>query len=131
MFGPPAHAYVYRSYGVHWCLNAVCQPEGTGEAVLIRALEPLVGVDWMESQRGETPLENLCRGPGNLCKALGISIELDGECLRTGRLLIVQGEPVTDSRIAATPRIGISMAQDDRLRFIEKGSRFVSKNKLK
>lgn len=130
MFGPPARAYIYRSYGVHWCFNAVCQPEGVGEAVLIRALEPLMGLEWMQTQRGITPLENLCRGPGNLCKALRISGKLNGECLQTGRLLIVQGEPLTDSEILTTPRIGISTATDYDWRFIVKGSPYVSKYRM-
>lgn len=130
MFGPPARAYIYRSYGIHWCFNAVCQPEGVGEAVLIRALEPLTGLEWMQTQRGITPVENLCRGPGNLCKALGITLELNGECLRTGRLLIVQGELVPDSKVLATPRIGISSATDYHWRFIEKGSPYVSKHRM-
>jgi DNA-3-methyladenine glycosylase len=131
MFGLPAHAYVYRSYGVHWCLNAVCQPEGVGEAVLIRALEPVTGLEWMRAQRGELPAENLCRGPGNLCKALGITVDLDGECLRTGQLLIVQGEPLSDMKRLSTPRIGISAATDCLWRFIEKGNRCVSRNRWK
>jgi DNA-3-methyladenine glycosylase len=93
MFGAPGTAYVYLIYGVHECFNAVCQPEGVGEAVLIRALEPTVGLETMFQRRGGVHWTQLCRGPGNLCRALGITRALNGESLITGRIQIWRGRP--------------------------------------
>ncbi|CUU06685.1 MAG: DNA-3-methyladenine glycosylase [Fimbriimonadales bacterium] len=126
MFGPPGTAYVYLIYGVHECFNAVCQPEGVGEAVLIRALEPTLGVEWMIRHRGHRPLTMLCRGPGNLCRALGITRAFNGESLITGRVQIWQGEPVPDSKVGVSPRIGIQKATDRLWRFYERGNPCVS-----
>jgi DNA-3-methyladenine glycosylase len=117
MFGPPATAYVYFIYGMHECFNAVCQPEGVGEAVLIRALEPCFGLDWMRRRRPRVSDHALCRGPGNLCRALGITRALNGESLITGQVRILQGEPVPDSKVRCTPRIGIRHATDRPYRF--------------
>ncbi|GBC92047.1 Putative 3-methyladenine DNA glycosylase [bacterium HR15] len=126
MFGPPATAYVYLIYGVHECFNAVCQPEGIGEAVLIRALEPCFGWEWMRRRRPHAPDHALCRGPGNLCRALGITRALNGESLITGRIRILQGDPLPDSKVLCTPRIGVRQAKDRLWRFCELGSPYVS-----
>jgi DNA-3-methyladenine glycosylase len=108
MFGPPGCAYVYRSYGVHWCLNFVCEGEGVANAVLIRALEPLAGLELMQTRRGVENPRLLCAGPGRLCQALGVTREHDGLPLdappfelrpRSGEVELVTG-----------PRIGISKA---------------------
>ena len=125
MFGPPGHAYVYRSYGVHWCLNFVCEPEGVANAVLIRALEPLAGLDVMRERRGLDSPHLLCAGPGRLCQALGVTGEHDGLPL---------DEPPFELRprsreveLLVGPRIGISKAADRPWRYGLAASRFVSR----
>ena len=126
MFGPPGTAYIYRSYGVHWCLNAVTGPTGTGEAVLIRAIEPLFGLDTMAERRNTHDVRRLCSGPGKLCAALGITGDLNGTSLNGPELAICEADrPVGE--VAAAQRIGISRAQDRFWRFMELGSRFVSR----
>ncbi len=122
MFGPPAHAYVYRSYGLHWCLNFVCLP---GSAVLIRAVSPEAGLDRMVERRGTDQPRLLCAGPGRLCQALAVSGELDAAPLDQApfRLLSRQSEP----EIIAGPRIGITKAADWPWRFGIAGSPFLSK----
>lgn len=123
MFGPPGHAYVYRSYGVHHCLNAVSLPP---TAVLIRALEPLEGLERMSRRRGVDHPRLLCAGPGRLCQALGIDLSLDGMDLTAGEgLWIARGRPA--EVVVATRRIGISVAVDRPWRFVEAGSRFASR----
>jgi len=128
LFGPPGRAYVYRSYGIHALLNAVCEPEGTGAAVLIRALEPLTGVDLMRARRGVERVEDLCSGPGKLTQALGIWLDLNGTDLATGPIRI--DPPPADwtaPTVAAGTRIGINKAVELPWRFCAVGSRCVSR----
>ena len=125
MFGPAGHAYVYRSYGIHWCLNVVCDVEDVAGAVLLRALEPLRGLDTMRARRGLDEPRLLCSGPGRLCQALGVTREHDGLPLdrppfelrpRRGEVEIVRG-----------PRIGITKAADLPWRYGLAGSRYLSR----
>ena len=128
LFGPPGIAYVYRSYGIHALLNAVCEPEGVGAAVLIRALEPLSGVEQMRSRRGVARIESLCSGPGKLTQALGIELAHNGADLTLGPIVIrsrpAQRDPV---EVTVDRRIGITKAAELPWRFSEAGSRFVSR----
>ena len=125
MFGPPGFVYVYRSYGIHWCVNFVCEPEGSASAVLIRALQPTAGLAAMLRRRGTSNERLLCSGPGRLCEALGITAAHNGLALdappfalyrRSGKIEIVAG-----------PRIGISKAVDLPWRYGAKDSRYLSK----
>ncbi len=128
LFGAPGIAYVYRSYGIHACLNAVAEPAGVGAAVLVRALEPLDGVERMRARRGVGHLEALCSGPGKLTQALGITLEHNGLSLATGPIVISgpagDREPVT---VSASPRVGITKAAELPWRFCAAGSRFLSR----
>lgn len=126
MFGPPGTAYVYRSYGIHWCLNAVTDREDHPAAVLIRALEPVEGLDTMRERRGTTD-RDLARGPGRLTEALAITGDQDGHDLQEPPLVLCEGEPPDPAEIGAGPRIGISRAADWPLRFTLKGSRYLSR----
>ena len=122
MFGPPGRAYVYRSHGIHWCLNAVCLP---GSGVLIRAIEPLSGLDRMAERRGLSEVRRLCAGPGRLCQALGIDGGLDGRPLDQSPFdLRPAAGPV---EVSTGPRIGISRAVETPWRFCLVGSRFLSR----
>jgi DNA-3-methyladenine glycosylase len=125
MFGPPGHAYVYRSYGIHWCVNFVCAEEGVADAVLIRALEPTHGLDEMRNRRGLDDPRLLCAGPGRLCQALAIAKEHDGLPLdrQPFRLLARRDAP----EIVSGPRIGITRARDVPWRYGVAGSRFLSR----
>ncbi len=124
MFGPPGHAYVYRSYGIHWCLNLVCGPE-PGSAVLIRALEPRAGIPLMQERRNSAVLRDLCRGPGRLCQALAITDALDGHPLDTPPFRLMRPDAI--QAVTAGPRIGITRGIDTPWRFWLDGSAFVSR----
>lgn len=124
MFGPPGHAYVYRSHGVHWCFNVVTGPESVPQAVLIRGLEPLEGVDVMEGRRGGR--RPTAAGPGRLCQALGIDGGHDGLDLSRGALRLEPGWTVPAAAVRVTGRVGIRAAADWPLRFYVSGSPGVS-----
>jgi DNA-3-methyladenine glycosylase len=125
MFGPPGRAYVYRSYGIHWCVNFVCEPEGSASAVLIRALEPTAGLAAMRRRRGVENPRLLCSGPGRLCEALGISSAQNGLPVdRPPFELRASPGPV---EVIAGPRIGITKAVEMPWRYGLPGSRFLSK----
>ncbi|HEY7301636.1 MAG TPA: DNA-3-methyladenine glycosylase [Xanthobacteraceae bacterium] len=125
MFGPPGFAYVYRSYGIHWCLNFVCEPQGSAAAVLIRALEPTDGIATMRRRRGVSDLRLLCSGPGRLCEALGITGAQNGAPLDEPPFALMRGVGTLD--IAVGVRIGITRAVEHPWRYGLKGSRFLSK----
>jgi DNA-3-methyladenine glycosylase len=129
MFGPPGHAYVYRSYGIHWCLNFVCEAEGSASAVLIRALEPTRGLDVMRERRGLENPRLLCAGPGRLCQALGLTGEHDG--LPLDRPPFQVHARAREPEVVAGPRIGITKAADRPWRYALAGSRFVSRALLR
>lgn len=128
LFRPPGVAYVYRSYGIHALLNAVCEPEGVGAAVLIRALEPLEGLDLMHERRGLDRPGDLCSGPGKLTQALGIGLELNGASLPDGPIEIEPRAAGTGApRLVTGPRIGITKAAQLPWRFCEADSRHISR----
>ena len=127
LFGPPGIWYVYLSYGMHWCANLVCQRAGLASAVLLRALEPLEGLDVMRRRRGAVPDRQLCSGPGKLCQALGIRRDIDGIPMSAGPVVVLPGESLPPAAIVATPRIGITKAADWPLRFHLAGSRWTSR----
>jgi DNA-3-methyladenine glycosylase len=125
MFGPPGYAYVYRSYGIHWCLNFVCEPDGAAAAVLIRAIEPTAGLAAMRRRRGTADLQLLCSGPGRVCEALGITDAFNGLALNVPPFEIFARTGAVDA--VTGPRIGITKAAELPWRYGEKGSRFLSK----
>ena len=125
MFGPPAHLYIYRSYGMHWCVNFVCGAEGYGAGVLIRALEPIAGINKMEVRRKTDNLRLLCAGPGRVCQALAITNEYNG--LPLDQLPFQLCFSTESSQVIAGPRIGISKAKDVHWRFGLFGSPFISR----
>ncbi len=128
LFGQPGRAYVYRSYGIHALLNAVCEPEGVGAAVLIRALEPLSGIETMRRRRGLVRAEDLCSGPGKLTQALGVSLEENGSSLTSGPVRIGPRQPGwLDPDVIEGTRIGITKAVELRWRFYVAGNRHVSR----
>ena len=125
MFGPPGHAYVYRSYGIHWCLNLVCEEEGSAAAVLIRALEPTDRLDLMRERRGLDDARRLAAGPGRLCEALGVSRDHDSLSLAEPPFEL--SAPSERSEVVAGTRIGISVAVEQPWRYAEAGSRWLSR----
>ena len=125
MFGPPGVAYVYRSYGIHWCLNFVCEEEGSASAVLIRALEPTDGLSRMRRRRGTADERLLCSGPGKLCEALGVTIRHNGLALDKTPFELRARKETPD--IAVGARIGITKAVEKPWRFGLKGSKFLSR----
>jgi len=125
MFGPPGRAYVYRSYGVHWCMNVVTGADGTAQAVLIRGIEPLEGEETMMLRRGGASA--LASGPGRLCQALGITDACYGHDLREPPLELTRGWHVPDESVGVSPRVGIAEAKDWMHRFYVLGSRGVSR----
>jgi DNA-3-methyladenine glycosylase len=126
MFGPPGHLYVYKIYSFHECCNVVTGPEGVGHAVLLRALEPLLGIPTMEQRRGINHLHLLCSGPARLCQALGITLQDDGTDL-CGEEIFIADDGYVVREIAATPRIGISVATERHWRYVIPDSSFLSR----
>jgi DNA-3-methyladenine glycosylase len=134
MYGPPGRSYVYFIYGNYWCFNAVCAPKGVAEAVLIRAIEPLFGEEWMRGNRAVNKVEDLTSGPAKLCLALDLKREHDGLdiCAPTDGLMIACNGAIDEfltSRgpVVTTTRIGIKEAADLPLRFYLEDARFVSR----
>jgi DNA-3-methyladenine glycosylase len=125
MFGPAGHTYVYRSYGMHWCLNFVCGTESMGSAVLIRALQPVAGIAAMQKRRGDFKLTQLCAGPGRLTEALGITDALDGKPLDAPPFSL--HSTTRSVELSIGPRIGITRAMELPWRFGLKGSPFLSR----
>jgi DNA-3-methyladenine glycosylase len=130
LFGPPGHAYVYRSYGIHALLNAVCEHEGVGAAVLIRALQPIAGLEQMRALRGLQSELELCSGPGKLTQALGVELNHNGSSLWDGPITIRGRQAGVEPEIATGARIGITKAAELPWRFCLAGSPYVSRPRL-
>jgi DNA-3-methyladenine glycosylase len=126
LFGPPHRAYVYLIYGTSYCFNLSSERDGEGAGVLIRALEPIEGLELMQQRRGTTVARDLCRGPGRLCRALAIDRSFDGVDLFTDPKLWLARDGAAPARIRSSPRIGLTRAADRRLRFFAAGSSYVS-----
>ncbi len=125
MWGPPGRAYVYFTYGMHYCVNCVTEPEGVGAAVLIRALEPLEGLDLMAARRRVSDTRLLCSGPGRLCQAMGIGRELDGRPLQGPALYVVRGR--AEAPVVATTRVGVRNGAEHPWRFYPAGCPWISR----
>jgi DNA-3-methyladenine glycosylase len=130
LFGPPARAYVYLSYGIHSLLNAVCEPEGEAAAVLIRALEPTDGIELMTSRRGGKELWELCSGPGKLTEALGVGLELNGASLLDPPFELRPPAHPEGLEVVTGPRIGITKAVELPWRYCAAGNRHVSRPRI-
>jgi DNA-3-methyladenine glycosylase len=124
MFSEPGTLYVYRSYGIHWCVNVACEPEGTGAAVLLRALEPTAGLEEMRRRRGPVADPLLCAGPGRLTQALGITGDSNGLSILEPPFALAS--PAAAVEIVATPRIGITKAPDMPWRYVIRGTSWAS-----
>jgi DNA-3-methyladenine glycosylase len=132
MFGPGGYAYVYLIYGMHRCFNVVANQPGQPEAVLIRAVEPMDGIDLMKARRGVSDVKNLCGGPGKLCQAFGITMDDYGADLCGSELFIASGEHIPDDAVSTTPRINVDYAGEASLypyRFAITDSKFLSTRK--
>ncbi len=127
MFGPGGYIYVYRSYGLHWCMNLVCREAGHGAGVLLRALEPTHGLEVMQKRRRMLQPRLLCAGPGRLAQALGVDHSFNGRALQPPLFALLQEKEGAEVQVVAGPRIGISKAVETPWRFGERGSRYVSK----
>ena len=127
LFGPPGLWYVYLSYGMHWCANLVCGSEGQASAVLLRALEPVAGLETMRERRGAVADRQLCSGPGRLCQALAITRDLDGTVMRRAPVKVFAHDGPEPPPAVATPRIGITKAADWPLRFVVANSPWTSR----
>ena len=128
MFGPPGHLYVYFSYGAHWCMNVVTGDDGEGSAILLRAAEPMSGIEVMQARRGRTEARLLCSGPGRLTQAFGVTGADNGLDLVCGHdLFLSEGTPPDPADVATSTRVGISVAREQPWRFFEAGSSFVSR----
>lgn len=128
IYGPPGTWYVYRSYGMHWCANLVCLEDGIAAAVLLRAAEPLDGLEWMRERRGQPADRLLASGPGRLAQALGMTRLLDGVPMRGSAVTVRAGDDSV--AITTTARVGITRAVEWPLRFVETGSRWASGPRL-
>jgi DNA-3-methyladenine glycosylase len=126
MFGPPGHLYLYFTYGMHWCANVVCAPEGTAQAVLLRAGEPVCGIGRMRARRPASRPRDLARGPARLCQALGLAGWANGAPLDSGPVLLCAGWPVPDDQVAWTGRVGVTGAADRPWRALVAGDPHVS-----
>ena len=130
LYGPPGHAYLYLIYGMYHCLNVVTKPPGQPECVLIRALEPLAGLELMAARSGGGKAAQLCSGPGRLCRAMGLDRSLSGASLLAGDFFLAEGTGVPEELILSSPRVGVDYAGEDRdrpWRYFVKGSPFVSR----
>jgi DNA-3-methyladenine glycosylase len=127
MYGPPGTAYVYFTYGNHFMFNIVCEPEGTAGAVLIRALEPLLGIAAMARRRGGRELRDLCSGPGKLCQALGVDSRDNGVALGHGHLSVLRGGLSAEERVATSGRVGLTRGHEMPLRYYLEGNPYVSR----
>jgi DNA-3-methyladenine glycosylase len=131
LFGPPGTWYVYLSYGMHWCANLVCGPPGHASAVLLRALEPIEGLETMRERRNGVADRQLCSGPGKLCQALAITRDQDGMLVRASGVTVSAHEGSDPPGVLATPRVGITKAADWPLRFVVDGSPWISRAPLR